>query len=500
VETVQICLLLVGVATVVAVTARTISVPAPSLLVVVGVLVGLIPAVPPVHIDPQLVSLVVLPPLLYAAGEELSGRDLRRVWRSVAILAVGLVVASAAVVAAVAHALTPLRLPSAFVLGAVLASTDPVAVTALGRRLALPPRVQTLVSAESLFNDATSLVLFRLAVGIVVAGGAVSAGHTALQFLTLAGGGVGIGAVLAVLIAVLRRYTVDPVVESVISVVTPYVVFVIAEQAHTSGVTAVVVASVILGALGPRLTSPATRLQLHAVHQTIVFVLESVVFGLIGLELPALLREENRSWILPALAIAAALLAVRVAWVFPLATRRSWRELAGGRGTWSVTAVVTWAGARGVVPLAAALSIPLIADRDLILLLAIGVIVISLVVQGFTLAPLVRRARLAVPPGHRRDEIAQAWQRLSSAGLSYLDIAAGEDQVDPLVAEQVRRSVQASATLATEEGDAYRQLRLDVIASQQAELRRLYREGEVSDTARRALQHQLDLQAERLRH
>ncbi len=502
-STVEICLLLVGAATVVAVIARRISVPAPSLLVVVGVVVGLIPAVPPVDINPDIISLVVLPPLLYAAGEELAWPDLRRVWRPVTVLAIGLVAASAVAVALVAHALTPLALPEAFILGAVLASTDPVAVSALGRRLSLPARVQALVQAESLFNDATSLILFRIAVTAAVAAGAVSPGRTVLQFVVLAGGGIAIGAAVAALVALLRRYAVDPVVETVISVVTPYVAFVLAERVHASGVTAVVVASVILGAIGSRLTGPATRLQLQAVHQTLVFVLESVVFGLIGLELPSLLRSEHQGWILPALAVAAAMLVVRVAWVYPLAAVRSWR---GERGSWPVTAVVTWAGARGVVPLAAALSIPFIDDsgaplpyRNLILVLAIGVIVISLVVQGFTLAPLVRRARVMVPTADRRDETAQAWTKLSAAALSYLDSVSST--VDEAVVEQARRSVRAGAAMASADSDApghvYRHLRRAVIARQEAELRRLYRDGELSDRARRTVQRQLDLQAER---
>jgi CPA1 family monovalent cation:H+ antiporter len=228
------------------------------------------------------------------------------------------------------------------------------------------------------------------------------------------------------------------------------------------------------------------------------------VFGLIGLELPGLLRDEHRGWILPAIAIAASMLAVRVAWVFPLATRRSWRTLAAGRGSWWVTAVVSWAGARGVVPLAAALSIPLVDDagapipfRNLILVLAIGVIVISLVVQGFTLAPLVRRARLAAP--ERRDEIARGWQRLRTVALSYLDSQAAT--VDPAMIDQARRAVMAGAAMATadsgEPGHAYRQLRRDVLSCQDSELARLYRDGEIGDPARRDLQRQLDLQAER---
>src|SRR5882757_7662486 len=175
-RSVETVLFLVVLATVVATFARRLSIPAPSLLVVAGVVVGMFPGVPEARATPELVSLVVLPPLIYAAGEEMPWRDLRAVWRPVTVLAVGLVLASAAAVGLIAALVAPLPASMAFVLGAVLASTDPVAVSALGRRLSLPPRIQVLVQAESLFNDATSLVLFRLAVSAAIAGGAVSFG------------------------------------------------------------------------------------------------------------------------------------------------------------------------------------------------------------------------------------------------------------------------------------------------------------------------------------
>jgi CPA1 family monovalent cation:H+ antiporter len=352
-------LFLVVVATVVATFARRLSVPAPSLLVVVGVLVGLVPGVPPIEVTPDVVGLVVLPPLLFAAGEELPWRDLRAVWKPVTVLAVGLVIASAAVVAGVAALVTPLPLGMAFVLGALLAATDPVAVTALGRRLSLPPRVQALVQAESLFNDATSLLLFRVALSAVVVGGAVSVGSTVVEFLLLAGGGLAAGVVTAAGAFVVRRRTEDPVLEAVIALVTPYGAYVLAESIRGSGVTAVVTASVVLGTQAKRLTTAPVRLQLGAVTGTVVFLLESVVFALIGLQLPGLIRGHSTSeWLLPAVVIVAVMLLTRVLWVFPLAT--ALRRRRGETGApWQVPAVVSWAGARGVVPLAAALSIPL---------------------------------------------------------------------------------------------------------------------------------------------
>jgi Na+/H+ antiporter len=513
VRSVETVLFLVVLATVVATFAHRLRVPAPSLLVVAGLVAGLLPGVPPIRVTPELVGLVVLPPLLYAAGAELSWRDLREVWRPVTVLAVGLVLASAAAVGVVAAAVAPLPASMAFVLGAVLASTDPVAVTALGRRLALPARVQTLVQAESLFNDATSLVLFRVAVSVAVAGGAVSWGRASGEFVLLAGGGALVGFVVAGGIAFIRARTEDPVLETVIALVTPYAAYVLAESLHASGVTAVVVASVVLGTQAARLTNAHIRLQVGAVYETVIFLLESVVFSLIGLQLPALIRalsEDERAWPLQALAIAVTLMATRILWVFPVSAVIQLRRTAR-RPSWQVPLVVSWAGARGVVPLAATLSIPLTAEdgsalphHDLVLVLATAVIVISLVVQGFTLAPLVRRSGVAVTPTDTREEDMVASIHLAETALARLEELADLDAAPPTVIDQIRRNLQAqvereAARLADDHPDgttnaAYRRIRRDVLAVEATELHRLYENGTISDGTRRRLQRLLDLE------
>jgi CPA1 family monovalent cation:H+ antiporter len=513
-RSVETVLFLVVVATVVAAFARRLRIPAPSLLVVAGVVVGLLPGVPMVAVTPDVISLVVLPPLLFAAGEELPLRDLRAVWRPVAVLSVGLVLASAAAVAAVAVAITSLPLGMALVLGAVLASTDPVAVTALGRRLSLPPRVQALVQAESLFNDATSLLLFRVALTGAVAAGAVTWGHTLSQFAVLAGGGVLAGAIVALGAFVIRRRTEDPVLESVVSLVIPYAAYVLAESVHASGVTSVIVASVILGTLSDQLTTARIRLQLGAVYATVVFLLESVVFGLIGLQLPALVREVDGSsrvrWLWEALAIAVTLIVVRLLWVFPLSAIAQRR---GGvrRPSWQVPAVVSWAGARGVVPLAAALSIPLVTEngsvvpgRDLVLLLTTAVIVVTLVVQGFTLAPLVRRAGIAVTSDHIRQEHVSARLRLAQAALNHLEMLSDSETAQDVVLAQLRERWQTRIARIEElvvaeqssesASDMYRRLWRDLLAVERAELARLFEAGEISDATRRRIQRLLDLE------
>jgi CPA1 family monovalent cation:H+ antiporter len=512
-RSVETVLFLVVIATLVAAFARRLRVPAPSLLVVAGVVVGLLPGVPTVQVSPDVVSLVVLPPLVYAAGEELPWRDLRAVWRPVTALAVGLVVVTAAAVAAVVVAITGLPVGLALVLGTVLASTDPVAVTALGRRLSLPPRVQALVQAEALFNDATSLLLFRVAASIAVTVGALSWGHVVGDFLLLAVGGVVVGAVVAGGVLLIRRRTTDPLVETVIALVTPYTAYVGAEALHGSGVTAVVVAAVLIGTRTARLGSPDTRIQVGAVYQTVVFLLESVVFGLIGLELPTLVRASSvggPAWLPQAIAITATLVVVRVLWVFPLAGLMS-RRRGAGRPSWQVPAVVSWVGARGVVPLAAALSIPLTTDsgqplphRDLVLLLASAVIVITLVVQGFTLAPLVRRAGVALAPDDVRHEDTVARLHVSRAGLAHLTELADLEAAPDTVLDQVRRSLQARIDRIEADRDhdepgaagvaAHRSLRRDVLSVQRRELDRLFEAGTIGDGTRRRVRRDLDLE------
>ena len=511
-RSVEIVLGLVVLATVVAASAKRLRAPAPSLLVLAGLLVGLLPGVPPVRVPPDIVSLVVLPPLVYAAGEEMSWQVLRQVWRPVVLLAVGLVVASAAAVGLVTVAVTGLPWSLAFLLGTVLASTDPVAVAALGRRLSLPPKLQTLVQAESLFNDATSLLLYRVAVAIAVAGGSVSWAWAAGDFLLLAGGGVVAGAVVAAGIATIRRRTEDPVLETVIALITPYAAYVLAEAVHASGVTSVVVAAVIMGRQAPALTNAGIRLQLTAVWGTVVFLLESVVFSLIGLELPTLIRELSRTgepWLLPAVLVAATLIVVRIAWVFPLSGLQQWRG--GSRPSWQVPAVVSWAGARGVVPLAATLAIPLTTDaglplagRELLVVLATAVIVISLVVQGFTLAPLVRRAGVAVEPADSRQEYVRARLKTAQAALARLEELERAEAAPEVVLERLRVGLldrlERAELRATGDGaigpvtDAYRDMRRDLIAAETAELHHLHDTGEIGESTRRTIQRLLDLE------
>jgi len=521
VHSAEIVLALVALGAVGAAFANRLRIPPPSLLVLAGLVVGLLPGVPAVRVSPDVVSFVVLPPLLWAATDDLPWRDLRAVWRPVVVLAVGLVLASAGAVAGLLAAVTAVPLSMAFVLGAVLASTDPVAVSALGRRLSLPPRVQALVQGESLFNDATSLVLFQIAVSFAVSGPAAMGlagvlGHGAAWFVVLAGGGALAGGLIGMAVTVVRSRITDPVLESGVALISPYAAYVAGAALHVSGVTAVIVAGLIVGTRRPRITTAATRLQVDAVYQTVIFLLESVVFSLIGLELPTLVTDLGHAglWPLVALAIAATLIVVRVLWVFPLWAGSQWRR-GRRRPSWAVPAVVSWAGTRGVVPLAAALSIPLTTDsgtplpqRDLLLVVAVTVIVISLIVQGLTLEPLVRRTAVARPVASTQYEEAAAQLRMAEAGIMRLDELAAREQLPDVEIDRMRRALNARigharARLhqdrdATKSAQSGRDIRRDVIAAQNAELASLYAAGTISATTRQRLQHALDLELARL--
>ncbi len=402
----EILLALAAVVALGAVLAARLRLPAPSLLVLVGLAAGSIPGVPGVRVTPSLVSVLILPPLVYATSQDFSWPQLRHVWVPVAVLSVGLVAATAVAVAMVATALTPIPGAPAVVLGAVLASTDPVAVNALGRGLALPTRVRSLVQAESLFNDATSLMLFRVAVVVAATGSGVRWGQAVGQFVVLVAAGVAAGAVVGCAAVVLHRLVPARELEPVLLVVAPYAAYLLAGAAKGSGITAVVVAGLIVGhGRAARLGARSFDHRLDRIYRTGIAGLECLVFALIGLQLPSLIRalpSSERVWLLTALALLGTLLAVRLLWVFPLAHHLG----DSGRRPVSlaVPTIVCWAGTRGAVPLAAALSIPVtihhgtpFPQRPLILLLATGVIALTLIVQGLTLSPLARRLGFSHP-------------------------------------------------------------------------------------------------------
>jgi CPA1 family monovalent cation:H+ antiporter len=524
VHTVEAVLGLVVLAILVAAAAGGLRTPAPSLLVVVGLGVGFIPGFSALPVSPDVVTLGVLPPLLFSGAQQISLLDLRQVWKPVAALASGLVVVTAAAVAAITHAVDPsISGTVAFTLGAVLASTDPVAVSALSRELRLPARVATLVQAESLFNDATSLVLFEVAVA-AAASGHVGAGHAASQFVVLAVGGVAVGAATGILAGAALRRTHEPTAQAALTLVAPYVAAVAAHAAHVSPVTAVIVAGLLLGRRRVRSRQPEGRLVATSVYEVVVFVLENGIFAVIGLELASFLRDlpsgdTGRTIALLAAVTVALLLSRGAALAVPVVRPR--RHRAGGTGParpqWQVAAVVTWAGARGVIPLVAALAIPTNTDagapfphRSMLLVVATGVVVITLVVQGSTLAPLVRRLGVMTSDDDEASELLRARHALAVAALDHLDALASAEEAPGPAVDRIRAELQQQADLtrrtldAAEDGDAatgagpVTPLRTRLLDVQAEELARLRLAGEISADVFRHVQRQLDIEHSRL--
>ena len=511
-HTIEAVLGLVVVAILVAALAGRLRTPAPSVLVVVGLAIGFIPGFSSLHVSPDVVTLGVLPPLLFSAAEQISLIDLRTVWRQVTVLAVVLVAVTAALVGVVTHAVDPqISGAVAFTFGAVLASTDPVAVTALSRELRLPARVSTLVQAESLFNDATSLVLFEVAVAAAVRGH-VDAPDAAQRFVVLAVGGVALGAAAGLLGGLVLRRAHDPVAQAALALVTPYVAAVAAHAAHVSPVTAVIVAGLMLARRRSRIRQAEGRLLARSVYEVVVFVLENAIFAVIGLELATFIRDlphDDRTRTVALLGVVTVtLLASRaLALALPLVSRQARTSPTLDAAAWRVGAVVTWAGARGVIPLAAALSIPTsthtgapFPHRSMLLVVATGVVVITLVVQGTTLAPLVRRLGVSVEAADTEAELARTTFALAVAGLDRLDAAADSLQVPPLLVDQLRTKLQHDADLSRrrlDEGLPAGQagaapLRHAILDAQAEELARLRAVGEISAETFRQMQRRLD--------
>ncbi|MGY4276066.1 Na+/H+ antiporter [Streptomyces sp. M18.1] len=434
-------LLLVAGSAAIAAAGRRLPVPAPLLLVAVGLAVSYVPGVPDYTLDPHIVLPLLLPPLLHTAATDSSYLDLRAQMRPVALLSVGYVLFATFVVGAAAYLIVPgLPLTAALVLGAVVAPPDAVAATAVARRVGLPNRITTILQGESLVNDATAITAFRVALAAAVGEGATWAGGIA-EFLIAAVGGVVVGLVLMVPLHWLRTHVKEALLQNTLSLLIPFVAYAVAEQVHASGVLAVVVVALFLGHRAWEVDF-ATRLQEEAVWKMVAFVLESSVFALIGLQLPVVLdglgdyEGTDAAWY--AVAVFLVVAAARFVWVYPatylprLSARVRARE---GELSWKGPFVIGWAGMRGVVSLAIAFSIPLTVhggdpfpERNLILFLTFTTVIGTLVVQGVTLPPLIRLMKF---PAHD----VQA-ETLAEANAQAQASRAAEQRLDELLADE----------------------------------------------------------------
>jgi monovalent cation/hydrogen antiporter len=510
--------LLAAMAVVVRLAGRT-AIPEPVLLVMAGLAVALIPGLPQVELDPQLILALFLPPLLYWAALHTDLGDLRRNLRPIALLAVGLVLATTAAVAWLGHAVLGLPLAVAVVLGAIVSPPDPVAAVAVGGRLGLPRRMVTILEAEGLFNDATALVLYRVAVAAAVSG-TFSAGRAGVELAVSAVGGTVAGlAVGFVGSRVLRRVSEAPV-ENTVKLLLPYVAWLAAERLHVSGVLAVLACGLLMTRHWGSISSGA-RLQARQLWDWLVFVLEGLSFVLVGVQLRTVVEGiEGRSvadLALAALALNLVVVVVRLALVYPaswlprLSARERDRDPFPG---WAFTTVVGWAGMRGVVTLALALALPVevagggpFPDRNLVVFLAFSVIVVTLVGQGLTLPLVIRRLGVTADDEGSAGDGRRALARLSEVALDHLDAIDPEaDGVPGELVERLRERYRARLAHLDRQGDdeqpdghrAYTGLVADLLNLQREELRRLREQGRVTPEVARRLDHDLDLEEARL--
>jgi monovalent cation/hydrogen antiporter len=497
--------------------ARRLNLPYPALFVLGGVALGLIPVIPHITLEPELVLVVFLPPLLFEAAFGTPLRDLRANLWPIARLSVGLVIVTTVVVAAVAQALVPgLGWAAAFALGAIVAPTDAIAATSVFRRLGVPRIVTTLVEGESLFNDATALIAYRAAVLAVITGTFVLS--TALgNFVIAAIGGIVIGWAVGRVMAVIVKWLDDPPVEVVVSLLIPYVAFLPAEQLHLSGVLAVVTAGLVIGRRLGTMLSPSSRVLWLTSWKMVGFVLNGLVFVLLGLALPDILRGESALAPLELLGLAVLICAVvivtRFVWVFltsllPGSPRRRIADR-DPKLAWRLTFLVGWSGLRGAVSLAAALALPLdFPERNLILLLTFAVILATLVGQGLTLPWVVRWARWDGADGEA-DETQFARATMYAAGLGAVRLARNRwPDHEPLLVRLESGLQDREQHLASEdpaetnerrqEHLAHQEIQLSVIGSQRNAIIALRDAGEINDATLRELERELDLEELRM--
>jgi Na+/H+ antiporter len=465
-----------------------------------------------------------LPPLLYQAAFFSSPRDLRADARAITLLAVGLVLATMSAVAAVAHTLIGgLPWAAAFTLGAIVAPTDPLAATAIARRLGVPRRLVTVLEGESLVNDASALVAYRLAVAAVVAG-SFSLWGAGLQFVGRGIGGVAIGLAVGWLIAEARRRIEDPVVEIVLSVVTGYAAYLPAELMGASGVLAAVTAGLYVGWRAPELASPSTRLLGFSFWEVLVYLLNAVLFVLVGLQLHPILTGVSGSsaavLLGQAALVSAVVIAVRIVWGFsvPYLVRALDRRPAqrARRVGARERLVASWSGMRGAVSLAAALALPLetstgqpFPQRNLIIFVTFGVIFATLVLQGLSLPWLIRRLGL-----HRDDSEAQeelrGRLRATDAALTRLEELAVQEWTREDTVQRMRglyqfrrRRLKARAGYLADDGAqdrslAYQRLVRELLEAQRREIVRLRNQGQISNEVMHRIERDLDLEDSRL--
>ena len=498
-------------ATVLAGIARRLRISEPIVLVVAGLAVGLLPNAPSFELDPELVFLFFLPPILYSAGYFTSIRDFKANLRPILLLSVGLVIFTTVIVAAVLKYFVPdLPWAAAFAFGAIVSPPDAVATTSIVRRLGVPRRVVTILEGESLVNDATALVLLRTS--LVALGGTFSVVTASTDLVVVAVGGILVGLVVARIAAVFQTRIQDSDLGIVFSLLVPAIAFIPAEALHVSGVLAVVVAGIYAGKIATTSLNSRQRIDGLAAWNVVLFIINGLVFILIGLQLPVILADLDGSMgelLGLAAVIGLTVIVTRFVWVFPgtyipraLSARIRAREPNPG---WRNVTVVAWAGMRGVVSLAAALALPVdFPERSLIQFLTFTVIITTLVLQGLTLPGLIRMLGIKAGDGQLEEE-RQARLAAAHAAVGRIDQLEQEhvghqELIDHLRESYAHRTEHIDLSDGTPRDEAeaelleHREIRRKVIDAEREAVIEMRDRGELSDEVMRRLERDLDLE------
>ncbi|PYK12831.1 MAG: Na+/H+ antiporter [Verrucomicrobia bacterium] len=520
----EIIVLLFALVAILAVLACRVALPYPIVLVIGGLGLSFVPGLPEVKLNPDTVFYFILPALLYPAALFTSWRDFRRNLRPILLLAIGLVLTTMVAVAWIAHAVVPgLPWAAAFALGAIVSPPDAIAATAIIRRLGVPHRIQAILEGESLVNDATALVALQFAIGSLVTG-TFSPGYAAARFVWAAAAGIGFGLLVGVVIRWVQSHLDDPPIQITISLVTPFIAYLPAERLHASGVLATVAAGIFLGWHSPLMISARTRLQVYAFWETVMFLLNGFVFIVIGLQLPGILHTLNRESltgaVVSAIIICAAVILVRFAWVIPAASLprllSSKLRMRDPIPSWQHIVIVSWAGMRGVVSLAAAFALPLaltdgssFPGRDYILFFAFSVIFTTLILQGLTLPLLIRKLGI-MHDGRADEEERRARLEANKAAIELIEELRANGKFSPDTAGRLRAEYDERVEqlqLCAENPDdcrgeiatpQYQRLQRKALRVERQTIIRLRNERVINDDALRRIQRDLDLAEARL--
>jgi CPA1 family monovalent cation:H+ antiporter len=500
--------------------ARHFKFPYPIALVVGGGLLGFVPRLPQPQFDPQFTLVLVLPPILYQAALLTSWREFKANIRPIGLLAIGLVIATTLAVGATLKLLIPdIPWAAAFVLGAIVSPPDAVAATAILSRLSIPRQVVTILEGESLVNDATGLVIYKFAVAAVLTG-VFSLWQASLEFAGVAIGGIALGFLMGQFFVIVHKYLGDAFIEVLTTIAVPYAAYITAESLHVSGVLAVVAAGIVRGRYAPEIVSAEMRIIARSVWNLLVFSLNCLVFILIGWQLSAIVARLTDYTVAQLFFygtfVSAVAIVVRFIWIYPAIYLPPIFRAARGESVpvpqEGEVFIMSWCGMRGIVSLAAALALPVelvdgsaFPERDLIIFLTFVVIAVTLVIQGLSLKPLIRRLQVG-RDWSIQEEQQRAKMALGKVAIAAIDVVVANDGISNELAERIRAEFAEQITLTVPDGivlrhsgaDDAKRLRAAAVKAERHELIRLWRENQISDEVLHKIEEDLDYQESRI--